>query len=102
MPRLVTIDQVWDQLRVDAGSDDQLIDGMVAAAERAVEIHTGRTIDPGANEFGEQDSKVAAQAVLLLVNVWYDNRDGLAGGTVSGELPLAVTWLLWPLKRLTV
>jgi uncharacterized phage protein (predicted DNA packaging) len=102
MASLVTLEQVRAHLRVDDTTDAALIEGMVAAAERAVEIATERTIAPGLAEFGPEDSKIAAQAVLLLVTTWYDNRDGLGSGQATAELPHAVTWLLWPLKRLTV
>lgn len=102
MSELVTIQQVLEQLRVDPDTDNALIHGMLAAATRAVEIHTGRTVAEGADAFGEQDGKVAAQAILLLVSTWYDNRDSVASNTSAAEMPLAVSWLLWPLKRLTV
>lgn len=101
MASLVTIEQVRAQLRVDPGTDDALIDGLVAAAERAVELATDRTIAPGPDEFGA-DTTIAGMAVLLLVSTWYDNRDAVAPNTAAAELPLAVTWLLRPLRRLTV
>lgn len=101
MASLVTLDQVRSQLRVDAGTEDDLITGLISAAERAVEVQTGRTIAAGNDEFGA-DAPIAAQAVLLLVSTWYDNRDSIAPNTAAAELPLAVTWLLWPLKRLVV
>lgn len=101
MPSLVTIEQVRSQLRIDAGTDDALVNGLITAAERSVEVHTGRTIADGADAFGD-DTPIASQAVLLLVSTWYDNRDSIAPNSAVAELPLAVTWLLWPLKRLTV
>lgn len=101
MADLVTMDQVRQQLRVDADTDALLIEGMVTAAVRAVELHTGRTVADGADAFGQEDTKVASQAVLMLVSTWYDNRDTSAPAS-STELPLAVSWMLWPLKRLSV
>lgn len=101
MADLVTIERVRAQLRIDAGTEDTLVEGLVMAAQRAVEVHTGRTVADGDNAFGA-DAPIAAQAVLLLVSTWYDNRDSVAPNTAAAELPLAVTWLLWPLKRLPV
>ncbi len=101
MPALVTLEQVRAQLRIDAGTEDSLVEGLVSAAERAVEIHTGRTIATGDVEFGA-DAPIAAQAVLLLVSTWYDNRESVAPNTAAAEMPLAVTWLLWPLKRMSL
>ena len=101
MADLVTANQVRQQLDLDDGVDEALIAGFIAAATRAVELHTGRTVADGATTFGD-DAPVAATAVLLLVRTWYDNPDALAPNTAATELPLAVTWLLWPLTRLSV
>ena len=38
----------------------------------------------------------------MLVTTWFDNRDSVTTTGVASELPLAVSWLLWPLKRLSV
>lgn len=101
MAELITMEQVREQLDIDEGVDVALVTGFVAAATRAVEIHTGRTVADGPTTFGN-DAPVAAQAVLLLVRTWYDNPEAVAPNAAALELPLAVTWLLWPLKRLSV
>lgn len=101
MADLVTLEQVQQQLDLDEGVDETLILGFIAAAARAIELHTGRTVADGVNTLGA-DRPVAATAALLLIRTWYDNPDALAPNTAATELPLAVTWLLWPLKRLTV
>jgi uncharacterized phiE125 gp8 family phage protein len=35
------------------------------------------------------------QAMLLLIGNWYENRESVVIGTISGELPMAVKSLLW-------
>lgn len=103
MAELVTIEQARLQLKVDPGPRDALIRQYLAAATRMVELETGRTVEPGsAAEFGDADRPVAAQAVMMLVRGWYDRPDGISPNTAASELPFAVSFLLWPLKRLTV
>lgn len=97
----LTIQRVRQHLRIDADGEDALIFGFVAAAQRAVENYTGRTFAEGAQTFSEEDLEVAGLAALMMISTWYDNRASSAPGTTS-ELPLAVTWLLWPLKRLVI
>lgn len=101
MAALVTMAQVREQLDLDDGVDETLITGFIAAATRAVELHTGRTVAAGDTTFGD-DAPVAAQAALLLIRTWYDNPEAVSANSNAIELPLAVTWLLWPLKRLSV
>lgn len=101
MADLVTMEQVREQLDLDDGADVTLVTGLVAAATRAVEVHTGRTVEDGPVGLGN-DKPVAAMAALLLIRTWYDNPEAVASNSAAIELPLAVTWLLWPLKRLTV
>ncbi|MBY9062305.1 head-tail connector protein [Sphingomonas yunnanensis] len=102
MAELVTIEQARMQLKVDPGPLDSLIRQYLEAATRMVELETGRTVEPGTAEFGDKDRPVAAQAVMMLVRAWYDRPDGIAPNTAASELPFAVSFLLWPLKRLTV
>ncbi len=98
MVELVSIEQVREQLDLDEGADVALVTALVDAATRAVEVHTGRTIEDGPAAFGK-DAPVAAMATLLLIRTWYDNPEAVASNSAAVELPLAVSWLLWPLKR---
>lgn len=98
---LVTPEQARQQLRVDEGVDEALIDGLVVAATRLVEVCTGRTVADGDDAFGP-DASIAGQAVLMLVRSWYDNPDPVLIAAAPVELPPAVAVLLWPLKRLKV
>ena len=47
------------------------------------------------------DLAAVKQAIFLLVENWYSNRGAAVVDTkgVPTELPLAVTWLLWPLTQ---
>ncbi len=99
---LVTLELARQQLRVDPGPRDALIRDYLAAATRLVELATGRTVEPGADEFGEKDTPVAATAVLMLVRAWYDRPDGSFATMTTADLPPAVAVLLWPLKRMAV
>lgn len=100
MADLVTMEQVRERLRVDAGTDAALIATLVAAAIGAIEQQTGRTIEGGDDPLNSKERDTAALVALLLVSTWYDNPESVAPNGTSTELPLAVTWLLWPLKRL--
>ena len=48
----------------------------------------------------ERDRAVATQAALLLIGQWYANRE--AAGQALTEMPLAVTWLIAPLRKFVV
>lgn len=98
----LNIERVRQQLRVDGNNEDELVSGLIAAATRAVEVHTGMTFSDGPTAFATEDVELASTAALMLITNWYDNRDGIAVGAAAVELPHAVTWLLWPLKRLSV
>ncbi|MEH3121985.1 MAG: head-tail connector protein [Sphingomonas phyllosphaerae] len=100
MADLVTIDQVREHLDLDEGADVTLLTGLIAAASRTIELQTGRTLADGPTTFGD-DKPVAAMAALLLIRTWYDNPEAVSANSAVVELPLAVSWLLWPLKRLT-
>lgn len=51
---------------------------------------------------GEEDSELiptrAKQAILFLVNHWYENRDAVIVGSIATVLPMAVNSLITPLK----
>jgi len=48
----------------------------------------------------ERDRAVAAQAALLLIGQWYANRE--ATGQNLTEMPMAITWLIAPLRKFVV
>jgi len=104
---LLGLDQIKAQLNLEPEdtSEDNYLRLLGDAAARACELRTGRYIDPSdqplgslAAPFTETDLTMLRHAALIMVAEWYLNRENT--GAVSGiaELPLAVTWLLDPLK----
>lgn len=101
MAELVTLTEVKTHLRLgSSGHEDAYIVILIAAAVRAIENATGRAIVSGTPDMAECDRSVAVQAVLLLIGQWYANRE--AAGQALTEMPLAVTWLIAPLRKFVV
>ena len=98
---LVTLADVKAHLRLGSSDrEDAYLGILTAAAVRAIENATGCDIVAEAPTMAERNRAVAAQAVLLLVGQWYANRE--ATGQNMTELPLAITWLIAPLRRFVV
>ena len=66
-----------------------------AAADRAGAVTIAYIVSP----LPADDFAIVIQAMLLLCGHWYRNREAVAGGGAPAELPLAVTWLLQPLRQ---
>jgi hypothetical protein len=98
----VTIEQVKTHLRLelaDTGEDDYL-QLLTTAARRSIENRTGQTVAATWPDVEGSDAKVMGMAVLLLVGSWYTNREAVVtSGATPSELPLAVEYLLAPLRR---
>ncbi|VXD07661.1 conserved hypothetical protein [Sphingomonas sp. T1] len=98
---LVTLADVKMHLRLGSSNrEDAYLVILIAAAVRAIENATERDIVSDASNMAEGDRAVAAQAALLLVAQWYANRE--ATGQNSAEMPLAITWLIAPLRKFVV
>ncbi len=100
----VKLDQVKSHLRIDPteDSDDAHLALLVIAARRAIEQRTGRAVVGEAADIGDDDAMVVAMSVLMLVGAWYANREAVVVGSAApAELPLAVEWLIAPLRRFT-
>jgi hypothetical protein len=95
----VTIEQVKTHLRLDASADDEdeYLKLLRSAALRSIENHVDRLILDTWPDLDKRDQTVIAQAALLLIGHWYANREAV--GKDGGEMPLAVHWLLMPLKK---
>jgi hypothetical protein len=98
----VTLDQVKKHLELEGVTgEDGYLGALLAAASRAVELKTNRTISGDAPTLTGADLALAEQAMLLLVGTWYTNREGATtdARSLPAEVPLSVTWILAPLKR---
>ncbi len=98
---LVTLTDVKTHLRLGSSAhEDAYLVILIAAAGRAIENAIGRAIASESVEMAEDDRAVAVQAILLLIGQWYANRE--AAGQALTEMPLAVTWLIAPLRKFVV
>jgi len=98
---LITLDQVKIHLRLGSSNrEDAYLAILIAAAVRAIEGATGCDFVNDLSATALRDRAVAAQAALLLVGQWYANRE--ATGQNLTELPLAITFLIAPLRKFVV
>lgn len=95
MPEPVSVDQLKEQLRLDAGPGDEdgYLGGLISTARRTIENLTNQVIAGDDQTLPEEDMPQAAHAILMLAAHWYDNR----GGTAT--VPFAVKALAIPLRR---
>lgn len=107
---LLELDTIKINLGValEENDEDAYLQGLRAAALRACELRTGRYVDQAsrpagsqAAPFSEADLAMVSQAALIMIAEWYLNREATAASGSASELPLAVTWLLDPLKDYT-
>jgi uncharacterized phage protein (predicted DNA packaging) len=87
---ILSVAEAKDHLRVDHDDDDPLIEGCIAAAVDHVERFTGLTLVDGEVPAG------ITQALKMLVQSFYDDRDG------TSEPPAAVAALLRPHRPVLV
>lgn len=103
---MVTLEQVKFQCRIDHDDEDTLLIGYMAAARDHVQMHLDRTIYdlavPADDPDGVIDNASFDQATLMIVAHWYANRESVVVGTISGELPMSVDFLLNPYRRMGV
>lgn len=97
---MIDLALVKSHLRVDGDDEDVLIQGYADAALSTFELWTNRTlIDPAGvlpDPVGSAMlmSKSIQQGALLLIGHWYANRETVAVGVATSELPLG-TNALW-------
>ncbi|MCW8918915.1 MAG: head-tail connector protein [Gammaproteobacteria bacterium] len=85
-----------DQYRVDASSAPGRITPAPGVAWPATLFVPGAVSIDLTVGYGTADDVpgVLKQALLLLVGHWYENREGVVIGTITSEVPIAVTSLL--------
>lgn len=103
MAEPVTLSDIKVHLRLDesATDEDPYLTAMIVAARRTCEARICRSIADPVAPLTEDDQFVLCQAIRLIVAAWYANREGVStdARTMPVELPLAVTWLLEPLRK---
>lgn len=111
MVSLVSLEQARQHLRSDADADDADLELKIAAASRAVLTYlkpagvarlmevdsSGDPVDDSSGVVADAPEDVQL-ATLLLVGVFYTDREGQEGGWTPGYLPPAVTALLYPYR----
>ncbi|MEJ8630595.1 head-tail connector protein [Sphingomonas sp. I4] len=97
----VTLTEIKQDLRLDvsATDDDARLLRLIAAARRAVEQRTNRTIVGTDPTLVGDDLAIARQAISLIVATWFAVPEGVSvdGRAGTAELPLGVSWLLQPI-----
>jgi uncharacterized phage protein (predicted DNA packaging) len=98
---MIDLARLKSHLKVDGDEEDSLIAGYFEAAKTHVAMHCDRELVEIAPVEPAQMGLTpdVEQAILLLVGHWYANREGVAMGTISTVVPLAVERLLMYRKR---
>lgn len=103
MAEPVSLSEAREQVRVDDSDagEDLYLSSLILSARRIVEKRTNHVIAGDEPTMAGDDLAVAKQAMLLLIGHWFANREGATtdGRSTPVELPLAVEWLLEPLKK---
>lgn len=96
----VTLEQVKSYLRLEASntSEDGHLALLITAARRAIENDTGRVVTGPLADVDGDDVEVVVHAMLLLIGHWYVNREAVGANAGAAEVPLAVRFLLDPLR----
>lgn len=98
---IIGLADVKTHLRLGSSeAEDDYLNAMIEAAYRSIENATGREISGDAATLDARDMKVVGQASLMLIGHWYANREAVA--EQAAEMPLAVRFLIDPLRRFVV
>lgn len=99
------------RIELDFIEDDALLDTYANAARRLIENETGRSLYATAAEIPKDDEgNITDQhallldddittAMLLLIGHWHANREAVAVGVSTQELPIAVNALTLPYRH---
>ena len=90
---LVTLEQVKQQLRLETADTDQdgRLNDMRVAARALIEEYVRRDIVATWPNVTDRQRVIAGQAALLMIEEWFVRG-------AEGQVPIAVTWMLRPLK----
>lgn len=91
---IVDVATLKEQLRIDFGEDDDLIERKIAAAQDHIERHLGFKIEeeyaPAGDPLVSTIPPALIEAVCQLVGHWYENREAVNVGNIVTEFPLNV------------
>lgn len=92
----LTLADVRTHLGFTAGevTDDGYLELLMAGALRSTENFIDRAVS-----VDDPDEGAINTAMLLLIGHWYANREAVAVGTQKAEMPMAVSWLLMPVRK---
>ncbi len=99
MPQFLTKEQVKLNLRIDHDEEDTLIESLIGAAFDAFEQNTNRKLYaldediPEDVKNGIHISESIIQGAQMLIGHWYANKESVALGAISTNVPLATAWL---------
>lgn len=104
MPQFLTIQQVKLNLRVDHDDEDSLIEELIDAAFDSFEHSTNRKLYavgepiPKNVKNGINITSSIIRGAHMLIGHWYANKESVALGTISTEVPLGTEYL-WKRHR---
>ena len=97
---LVSLEMVKKAVRADDFTvDDNYLSFLTEAAESHIIERTNRTVQELLDMGGGELPLPIAQAVLLVVGHWYNQREGVSGVQMH-EVPMGVETLVRPYRRL--
>jgi len=93
--------QTWDssKYRVDSKSQPGRITPTFDESWPAAQCVTGAVVVRFVAGYGDQSTNVPRdilQAMLMLIGHWYENRESVVIGTITGSVPQAYDWLIAP------
>lgn len=95
--RIVTIDEIKRNARIDGDAENDLLYALGEAAEQTVLNLIERTQEDLENEFGEVPAPVR-QAILMYTNHLYEHR-GIVNPTALYNVPYSIDAMLKPYIR---
>lgn len=104
MLQFLTKEQVKLNLRIDHDDEDSLIESLIGAAFDAFEQSTNRKlyaedeVIPEEVKNGIHITQSIIHGAHMLIGHWYTNKESVALGTISTNVPLATEWL-WKRHR---
>ncbi|MDR1943975.1 MAG: head-tail connector protein [Synergistaceae bacterium] len=102
MTEPISLSEAKKHLRVEFGDDDELIQGLIAAAREYAEGFMNRSlVAKTEDEEAPAVKQTWKQAMFLLIGHWYEHRESVNMGNITTEIPMGVDMLLWQDRNVT-